>query len=325
MNILVTGGAGYIGSVAVKKLIETGNKVVVIDNLSKGKKELVDKKAKFYKVDLTNKNMLNRVFEQNKIDVVIHFAAYKAVEESMQNAVKYSDNIIGSINLLNAMVKHKVKKVIFSSTAAVYGEQYRETIVSKQNPVSPIAETAETFPVNFYGFAKLQVEMLIEWYNKIHDIRYICLRYFNVAGDGGLNYIDPDAQNVLPIIAEVIQKKRDVFTIFGDNYETRDGTCIRDYIHVLDLVDAHILAMNSNYNGVLNLGSSKGVTVKELVKYTEEIIGQKLPIKIGVKRAGDPGVVLASNKLAKEILNWTPKYNIKEMITSTLDSYKKLL
>ena len=225
MKILVTGGAGYIGSVAVKTLIEKGHEVSVVDNLSKGKKELVSEKAKFFQKDLTDN--LDEVFNE-PYDAVIHFAAYKAVEESMNDAVKYSDNISGTINLLNYMVKNKVKKMIFSSTAAVYGD-FDE----------PLTEDCETNPVNFYGFSKLKCEEIIGWYNKIHGIEYTNLRYFNVAGDV-LGYVDPDAKNVFPIIMEVINGKRDRFCIFGDDYNTPDGTCLRDYIHIQDLVDAHV-------------------------------------------------------------------------------------
>lgn len=309
MAILITGGAGYIGSVAVDLLIEN-EEVIVIDNLSKGKKELVNKKAKFYELDL--KDNLDKVFEENKIEYIIHFAAYKSVEESMNNAVKYSDNIVGSINLLNAAVKYKVKKIIFSSTAAVYGETQEI-----------LTEESKTDPINFYGFAKLEVENIIKWYNKIHGLKYTILRYFNVAGDGGLNYIDPSAQNVIPIIMEVITGERKEFCIFGTDYDTRDGTCIRDYIHVLDLVDAHIKALKTDYEGIINLGSSTGTSVKELVSATEEIINKKLPVNMSDRRAGDPALVLASNEKAKRILNWKPKHNIKEMIQSTLKAYQK--
>lgn len=311
MNILVTGGAGYIGSVAVKRLLDKDNFVVVVDNLSKGKRSLVDKRAKFYELDLIDKITLLKVFEENKIDSVIHFAAYKAVEESMQNAVKYSDNLIGSLNLLNCMVKFDVKKIIFSSTAAVYGET--NDLLTEESPTNPI---------NFYGFAKLQVEKIIGWYNKIHGINYISLRYFNVAGDDGFKYIDPDAKNVMPIIMEVVFGKRKEFTIFGIDYATADGTCIRDYVDVRDLVDAHILAINSDYNGVINIGTSKGVSVRELLVCVEKITGKEIPQVIGSKREGDPGVVLASNSKAKDILGWSPKYSIKEMVSSTYEAYK---
>jgi len=311
-TILVTGGAGYIGSVAVKSLLEQKYSVVVVDNLSKGSKELVDKRAKFYELDLVDTVSLGKVFAENEIFAVIHFASYKAVEESMVDAAKYSDNIIGTINLLKQMAKNDVKRIIFSSSAAVYGEP-KEGVVNEKSP---------TKPINFYGFTKLEDEKIIQWYSKIYNINYICLRYFNVAGDGGLNYLDPDAKNVLPIIMEVLFGKREKLTVFGDDYPTRDGTCIRDYVDVNDLVDAHILALDVDYNGVINLGTSNGVSVTELIKFTEEVVGKELPVVIGKKRAGDPPMLIASNELAKKILGWEPKRDIKEMITSTYEAYK---
>ncbi len=311
MKILVTGGAGYIGSTAVKSLLDKNHSVIVIDNLSKGKKSLVDKRAKFYKIDLVNKERLEKIFRQNKIEAVMHFSAYKAVEESMENAVKYSDNVTGMINLLNCMVKHNIKKIIFSSSAAVYG------MINKKI----IDESTPTAPINYYGYTKVIMEKTIEWYNKIHGINYIALRYFNVAGDGGLNYIDPEARNIFPIIMEVIKKKREKLTIFGKDYKTKDGTCIRDYIDINDLVDAHILALNTDYDGIINIGSGKGYSVKQLVDTFIQVHGKKFPYEFGPNRKGDPPILVASNKLAKRILGWKPKRSIKDMIRSTLNVY----
>ena len=306
-NILVLGGAGYIGSVCVKELLNNGHKVIVVDNLSKGIKNLVDSRAEFFKMD--TKDDLSEVFNK-KIDGVIHFAAYKAVGESMENAVKYSDNITGTINVLNHMVKYGVKKIIFSSTAAVYGDP----------SYVPMDEKHPTIPVNFYGYTKLQCEKLIEWYSKVYGINYVNLRYFNVVGDA-IGYVDPSPENVLPIIMEVVTGKRDQLTIFGDDYDTRDNSCVRDYIDVSDLVKAHILALELNSNSVINLGTSNGVTVKELIKYTEELIERKLPCKTGPRRKGDPAVVIASNEKAKKLLNWEPKVTIKDSIKSTYEAY----
>jgi UDP-glucose 4-epimerase len=313
-TILVTGGAGYIGSAAVKKLISKGYDVIVVDNLSKGKRNLVDKKAIFFEVDLTNKKELATVFNQ-KIDYVMHFASYKAVGESMKNPEKYSDNIIGTINLLDLMVKHNVKKIIYSSTAAVYGMPEK----------NPITEDHPTNTINYYGYTKLTSEKIIDWYSSIHDLKYVSLRYFNIAGDFGLNYIDPEAENIFPIIMEVIFGKRDKLTIFGDDYDTRDGTCIRDYIDIHDLIDAHILALNINENQIINLGTSNGTSVKELVDAIIKVTGKDFPYEIGKKREGDPGTLIASNEKAKEILNWEPKKDIKDMIKSTFDAYNNIL
>ncbi len=312
MKVLVTGGAGYIGSVAVKALLEKNYDVVVIDNLSKGKKELVDEKAKFYEVDLVDKKELEKVFQENKIDAVIHFAAYKAVGESMENASKYSHNLTGTINLLDCMVKHNVKKMIFSSSAAVYGMPDK-TVIDENTPLAPI---------NYYGFTKLECEKIIEWYHKIHNINYINLRYFNVAGDAGLSYVDPEAENIFPIIMEVVTGKRENLVIFGKDYNTEDGTCIRDYIDVSDLVDAHILALNTDYNGPINLGTGKGFSVKQLVNAFTEVTGKMVKHEYGGRREGDPAALTASNDKAKKILEWAPKTPIKEMIRTTYQAYK---
>lgn len=309
MKILVTGGAGYIGSVAVKKLIDNGNSVVVIDNLSKGNEKIIDSRAKFIEIDLVDKDRLDSVFNNNKFDAVIHFSAYKAVGESMQNAVKYSDNISGMINLLNCMVKHNIGKIIFSSSAAVYG--MGDGVIDENFPLNPI---------NFYGYTKQSMEEIISWYNKIHGIKYVALRYFNVAGDA-LGYIDPDAKNIFPIISEVTSGKRDKLVIFGNDYDTPDGTCVRDYIDINDLVDAHILSLNCEYNGPLNLGTGKGYSVKELVDMFSEVLGDDIEFEYVGRRAGDPGKLIASNKLAKEKLGWEPRISLREMVLNTLRAY----
>ena len=311
MKVLITGAAGYIGSLCTQVLLNKAYDVVALDNLSKGKMELVDKRAKFYKIDLVDKLELEKIFKENKIKAVIHFAAYKAVEESMENAVKYSDNIVGTLNLLNCMVKYKVNKIIFSSSAAVYGLPEKEENIEEFFPVQPI---------NYYGFSKLACEEQIKWYNNIHKINYIILRYFNVAGDGGMNYIDPEAKNIFPIIMEFLTGKREKLIVFGNDYSTKDGTCVRDYIHISDLVEAHILALEKNYCGILNLGTAKGFSVKELINEFSKKV--KLSFEFGEKRKGDAAYLVASNKLAKEILNWHPNKNLSDMIDSTLSNYK---
>ncbi|MBN2052656.1 UDP-glucose 4-epimerase GalE [Candidatus Woesearchaeota archaeon] len=313
-TILVTGGAGYIGSAAVKALIEKGHNVIVADNLSKGLKRLVDKKAKFYKADLTDYGALEKIFKSNKnIDTIMHFAAYKAVEESMEKPEKYSDNIIGTINLLGLMIKYKVKKIIYSSTAAIYGEPEH----------NPMDESHPAKPVNYYGFTKLESEKIIEWHSRIHGINYTILRYFNVAGDAGLGYTDPEAKNVMPILMEVIFGKRKKFMVFGNDYPTRDGTCIRDYVDINDLIKAHILAMDAKENAIINLGTSNGVSVKELVDATFEVTGKKFLVEYAGRRKGDPAELFASNENAKKLLGWIPEKSIKDMIKSTYEAYKK--
>lgn len=311
-TILVTGGAGYIGSATVKSLIEKGFEVVMVDNLAKGKKDLVDSKAIFYELDLVDKSALENVFQKHQIDSVIHFAAYKAVEESMENAVKYSDNIIGTINLLNLMVENNVKQIIYSSSACVYGEP-RKIPVDENCEIQP--------PINFYGYTKMAGEQLLDWYAKIHQVQYVILRYFNVAGDAGLKYVDPGAQNVFPILMEVLTGQREKFLILGNDYDTRDGTCIRDYVDVNDLVDAHILALNLTSNEIINLGTSEGVSVLELFKLTQEVTGKQLNYKFTARRKGDPAAVVASNQKAKNVLGWEPKHNVRQMIESTFNAY----
>ena len=218
MNILVVGGAGYIGSAAVKALLEANHEVTVLDNLDKGIRSLVDPQAKFIEGSLLNEKPLNNLFSENRFEAVMHFASLKAAGESMTHPEKYSENITSMINLLNAMSAHKVKKIIFSSSAAVYG-----------TPQSlPLTEESPLNPENYYGFTKLVAEQLLDWYEKLKGIQYISLRYFNVAGDAGLNYIDPEANNIFPIIGEVLQGKRPALKIFGKDYETRDGTPVRD-------------------------------------------------------------------------------------------------
>jgi UDP-glucose 4-epimerase len=310
-TILVTGGAGYIGSAAVRQLVKEHD-VIVVDNLSKGLRRLIDKKAKFYKVDLTDKKKLATVFGKEKIDAVIHFASYKAVGESMQDAVKYSQNITGTINLLDLMVAHKVKRIIYSSSAAVYGMPEK----------TPIDEDFPLRPINYYGYTKQCNEEIIGWYSKVHGLEYVCLRYFNVAGDAGLDYLDPQPENIFPIIMEVMTGKRPTLVIFGKDYETADGTCVRDYIDVTDLVNAHVLALGTDYSGVINLGTSKGVSVLELVKAAEEVSGKRFAWKYGPRRPGDPATLVASNQRAREILSWKPQKTINDMLRSTLSAYK---
>lgn len=315
MEILVTGGAGYIGSVAVKQLLDKKYSVIVVDNLSKGMKSLVDERAKFYEIDLIDKKNLEKVILKNKISAVMHFAGYKAVGESMTNPTKYSDNINGTINLLDLMAKYKIPKIIYSSSAAVYGESETEIVT----------EQSSTKPASYYGFTKLVCEDLIKWYSKLHDLNYVLLRYFNVAGDGGLNYIDPEAENVIPIIMEVTTGKREIFPIYGNDYATPDGTGIRDYIDINDLIHAHVLALDLNQNEIINLGTNNGVSVKELVDTTIKVTNKNLNYEYTGRRKGDCGKLIASNDKAKRILNWQPKKTIQEMIESTYKAYCETL
>lgn len=314
MNILVTGGAGYIGSIAVKKLCEQGHIVTVFDNLTKGLKELVDHRAILIKGDTTEKSVLSKAFELSRPDLIMHFAAYKDAGESMQDPTRYSLNVQGLINLLDCMSANKTAKIIFSSSAAVYGNpQYL-----------PIDEEHPTLPINYYGFTKLTCEQLILWYSKIHQFKYVILRYFNVIGDGSLHYIDPKPSNIAPILMEVLSGKRTELQIYGNDYNTIDGTCVRDYIDVQDLVAAHILAMNYDKNDIFNLGTEKGASVLDLIKITEKVSGKKINKIFKERRAGDPPILTATNKKAKNLLNWTPVVDLHESIASMLAAYQIL-
>ena len=296
MDILVTGGAGYIGSATVKRLIEEGHSVVVIDNLSKSKKEYVDQKAIFHQGDLVDLEFLEHIFANHHFDVIMHFAAYKSVPESNENPFKYSQNITSTINLLNLMVKYSVKKIIYSSSAAVYGNpQY-----------TPIDEKHPTVPINFYGFTKLECEKLIQWYSKTKGIIGVCLRYFNVVGDTGLTYPRSGEEDIYSVILDVLNGKKQELVIYGNDYNTKDGTCVRDYIELKDFVKAHILALNFNQFEIINLGTGTGLTILELVQLIESRVGKKINYQFGPRREGDIIVSTASFDKAKALLGWKP-------------------
>jgi UDP-glucose 4-epimerase len=313
-KILVVGGAGYIGSATVKSLFENGYKnIVVFDNLDKGRIELVDKMAVFVQGDLRNKEGLNQLFSNHDFDCVIHFAALKAVFESEEFPEKYfENNVCGTANLLATMDAFDVKQIIFSSTACVYAEKDSGVYVESDPLCAP----------NVYGSTKIICENMIRDYNRTKNLNYTIFRYFNVAGDVGLNYVDPDAQNIFPIISEVITGKREKLQIFGNNYKTRDGTCVRDYIHLKDLVSAHVLAVESTESLEFNLGTEKGTSVQELVDSFIRLNG-KFNYVVSSKRGGDLGVSLADSSLAKEKLGWQAEIDLDVMIADTLEVYYK--
>ncbi|GIN40925.1 UDP-glucose 4-epimerase GalE [Heyndrickxia oleronia] len=305
MSILVLGGAGYIGSHAVYQLIDKNVDVVVVDNLLTGHQQAIHPKAKFYQGNIKDKVFLQQVFEKEQIESVIHFAASSLVWESMSNPIKYFDNnVYGTQVLLDVMRDYGVKQIVFSSTAATYGEQ----------KVMPITEDAITSPTNAYGETKLIMEKLMKWCDVAYGIKFASLRYFNVAGARAAGEIGEDHNpetHLIPVILQVALGQREFISIFGDDYETYDGTCIRDYVHVEDLIDAHILALQYLQKGgesiVLNLGSSKGYSVKEIVEAAREITGHPIPTKIDERRAGDPSTLIASSEKAKRVLEWNPK------------------
>lgn len=313
MKILVTGGAGYIGSHATYLLIERGFDVVVVDNLSTGHREAVHEKAKFYEGDIGDYKFISNVLKEENIDGVIHFAAFSLVGESMENPYKYYENNVAKTNnLLKAMVDFDVKNIVFSSTAATYGEP--KTI--------PILESDETNPTNVYGETKLSMEKMIKWYNKAYGLKYVCLRYFNVAGahsSGEIGEAHNPETHLIPIILQVASGRRDKISVYGDDYDTKDGTCIRDYVHVIDLVDAHIKAIEYLFNGsesdVFNLGSGEGFTVYEMIEAARKVTGDEIPLVVAGRRAGDPAKLIASSEKAREILGWKPKFeDITKMI-----------
>ncbi|MFU0789927.1 UDP-glucose 4-epimerase GalE [Cerasibacillus sp. JNUCC 74] len=304
MSILVLGGAGYIGSHAVYQLIDKGKDVIVIDNLETGHSQSVHPQATFYEGDIRDINFLRTVFKRESIEAVIHFAANSLVGESMEQPLKYFDNnVYGTQVLLQAMTEFNIKYIVFSSTAATYGEPEQV----------PITEDMPTHPTSTYGETKLTMEKMMKWVQKAHDIRYVSLRYFNVAGARETGEIGEDHQpetHLIPIVLQTALGKRDHITIFGDDYDTKDGTCIRDYIHVEDLIDAHLLALaylqRGGHSDVFNLGSSQGFSVKEIIDSARKVTGKEIPAQIGTRRAGDPSILIASSAKAKKVLGWNP-------------------
>ena len=313
MSILVVGGAGYIGSHMVKRLIEQGQEVVVVDNLSTGHRKAVDEKARFYEGDIRNHVFLKGVFDRENIDTVVHFAAFSIVPESMEKPLKYFDNnTAGMVALLEEMRDHDVKRIIFSSTAATYGVPEK----------SPIEENDRQAPINPYGESKLMMEKIIRWADQAYGIKFVALLYFNVAGaypDGSIGEDHGPETHLTPIILQVAAGQRDQLKIFGDDYNTPDGTNVRDYVHVLDLVDAHILAINylkaGNDSDVFNLGSSTGFSVKQMVEAAREVTGEPIPAEIAERRPGDPDSLIAASQKARDVLQWQPQYDdVKEII-----------
>lgn len=313
--ILVTGGAGYIGSHLVMALLEKSEDVIVFDSLELGHAETIEtlKKygnLKFVKGNLKNLDDIRGVFLVNKIDSVVHFAAYSQVAESVKNPQKYYyNNVYGTLNLLNAMLEFNVKKIVFSSTAATYGE-----------PVyTPIDENHPQSPINPYGNTKLMVEKIMDDYDKAYGLKSVRLRYFNVAGADSQTRIGEWHEPETHLIPNVLKAKEDkVFKMFGTDYETKDGTCVRDYINVEDLAQAHIKALEYLRDGgetnFFNLGTTEGNSVKEVFEACETIKGSKIPLEICPRRGGDPAILVADNKKAKEILGWKPEHDLKDCI-----------
>lgn len=315
MRILVLGGAGYIGSHTVYELVDAGYEVIVIDNLLTGFKEAVHPQAKFYEGDIRDKIFLDNILSKEKIDGVIHFAASSQVGESMKNPLKYyNNNLCGTEVLLESMVEHGIDKIVFSSTAATYGEP--ESI--------PILETARTLPTNCYGETKLSMEKMFKWTSKAYNLRYVSLRYFNACGahpNGKIGEAHNPETHLIPLVLQVPNGKREYISVFGNDYDTKDGTCVRDYIHVNDLAQAHILAMEYLSKGgesnIFNLGNGVGFTVKEVIETARKVTNHTIPIREEERRAGDPSVLIASSEKARKVLGWKPQYADLETIIST--------
>ena len=307
MRILVLGGAGYIGSHTVYELVDAGYEVIVVDNLLTGFKEAVHPQAKFYEGDIRDKIFLDNILSKEKIDGVIHFAASSQVGESMKNPLKYyNNNLCGTEVLLESMVEHGIDKIVFSSTAATYGEPER----------TPILETDPTNPTNCYGETKKSMERMFYWVEKAHGLRYVSLRYFNACG-AHISGIIGEAHNpethLIPIILQAAQGTRDHISIFGTDYPTSDGTCIRDYIHVTDLAQAHILAveylMKGGKSDIFNLGNGVGFSVREVIEKAKEVTQKDIKVVEESRRSGDPAVLIASSDKAKTVLGWKPEYD----------------
>ena len=316
MATLVLGGAGYIGSHTVDRLIEKGEKTIVVDSLVTGHRQAVNKDAKFYQGDIADKDFMRQVFKENSdIDAVIHFAAYSLVAESMKKPLKYFDNnTAGMVKLLEVMNEFSIDKIVFSSTAATYG--IPEEV--------PIKETTPQNPINPYGESKLMMEKIMRWADKAYGIKFVSLRYFNVAGakpDGSIGEDHMPETHLLPIVLQVAMGKRDKLQIFGDDYNTPDGTNIRDYVHPLDLADAHILAVDylkaGNPTTAFNLGSSTGFSNREILEAARKVTNKEIPAEIAPRRGGDPDVLVASSTKAREVLGWKPQFDDISKIIET--------
>ncbi|MBM7688403.1 UDP-glucose 4-epimerase GalE [Enterococcus ureilyticus] len=318
MSILVLGGAGYIGSHAVDQLINKGYTVAVIDNLQTGHKQAIHDKAIFYEGDIRDKMFMQEVFTKESVEGVIHFAASSLVGESVEKPLLYfNNNVYGTQIVLEVMEEFGVKNIVFSSTAATYGEPKE----------MPIVETMATHPENPYGESKLMMERMMKWCDKAYGIRYVALRYFNVAGaksDASIGEDHVPETHLIPIILQTALGQREYLGIYGDDYDTPDGTCIRDYVYIEDLIAAHIAALDylqkGNKSNIFNLGSNNGYSVKEMLEAAREVTGKEIPAKVLPRRSGDPSKLVASSEKAKMTLAWEPQItDIKQIIKTAWD------
>ena len=320
MTILVIGGAGYIGSHTVQALLDQNHEVIIIDNFSTGYQDLVLSQT-VYTMDIRDKDSLNKVFTNHTIDAVMHFAANSLVGESMKEPLSYYDNnVYGMQCLLEVMKNHHVKTIVFSSTAAVYGEP----------DAIPIIEDSLTKPTNPYGETKLTMENMMHWFEQAYGIHYVSLRYFNAAGAHPKAHIgekhNPET-HLIPLVLDVALGKRENISIFGNNYPTKDGTCIRDYIHVMDLADAHLKALelliNTHQSHIFNLGNGKGYSVLDVIQTARVVTNHPIPTTIEERRIGDPATLVASSEKAHSVLKWFPRYNLKTIIEDAWRFHQK--
>lgn len=306
MKVLVTGGAGYIGSVTTELLLNAGHEVAVFDNLGRGHREAVDSRATLIEGDLRDAACIDAAMQRVLPDTVMHFAAYALVPESMEKPeIYFRNNVSGGINLAEAMLKTGVARIVFSSTCATYGQPERV----------PITEDESQKPRNPYGASKLQFEQILDWYRELHGMQTVFLRYFNACGATEKFGEDHDPEtHLIPIVLQVPLGKRDKVSIYGDDYDTPDGTCLRDYIHIVDLAQAHIIALTSEHSGAFNLGNGTGYSVKDVIETARRVTGHPIPAELAGRRPGDPPRLVAGPEKARNVLGWKPQFDDLETI-----------
>lgn len=308
-RIFVTGGAGYIGSICVEELLNAGHKVGVFDNLTEGHRKAVDSRARFFQGDLSDPSVIRLAIEEYKPDAVMHFAANALVGESMTNPSKYfRNNVCYGLNLLDAMIANDVRRLVFSSTCATFGIPDR----------MPLDETLPQNPINPYGESKLLFEKMLRWYGEIHDLKFVALRYFNAAGASENFGEDHRVEtHLIPNVLKVALGQKQAAEIYGTDYDTPDGTCIRDYIHIVDLADAHMRALDAEESGFFNLGTGGGTSVREIIDTCREVSGKEIPVVEKARRAGDPPRLIAASDKIRAALGWEPRYqDLRKIVES---------
>jgi UDP-glucose 4-epimerase len=316
MKVFVTGGAGYIGSVATEKLLDAGHETIVFDSLERGHRAAVDTRARFVEGDLRDWERIRSVMSEVKPDAVMHFAAYALVPESMkQPEIYFRNNVVGAANLAEAMLRAGVQRIVFSSTCATYGQPERV----------PITEDTPQRPTNPYGESKLAFEKMLAWYHQLHGMNTIYLRYFNASGATAKFGEDHEPEtHLIPNVMRVALGKMARVCVYGDDYETPDGTCLRDYIHIEDLAQAHILALQCPQSGPFNLGTGTGNSVKEVIDAVREVTGHAIPVEVHPRRAGDPPRLVAAADKAHNVLGWKPRYSgIRDIVRSAWDWHQR--